>query len=127
MTRAFPGHGDFAAFADGFDALAFDDDDRVFHRRPAGGVDERAALDDQRRRFLRVTGKWQGERHEAEDTSYKKLPDCEVSFIVFHVMLGSYLLIESIKPLFSNCSTNEVSTNCSGLGSGFLPGTDSRS
>ena len=40
------GRGYFTAFADGFDALAFDDDDRVFHRRPAGGVDEGAALDD---------------------------------------------------------------------------------
>ena len=40
------GHRDFAAFADGFDALAFDDDDGVFDRRPAGGVDEGAALND---------------------------------------------------------------------------------
>src|SRR4029450_10441762 len=40
------GQSDFAVFADGFDALAFDDDGGVFDRRPAGGVDEGTALDD---------------------------------------------------------------------------------
>ena len=33
-----------AAFADGFDPLAFDDDHCVFDRWPASGIDERAAL-----------------------------------------------------------------------------------
>ena len=43
----------FAAFADRFDAFAFDDDDRVFDGIAAGGVDQRAALNHQRREPLR--------------------------------------------------------------------------
>jgi hypothetical protein len=47
--------------------------------------------------------------------------NCDNNF-GFPLIMGSHLLIQSIKPLFSNCSTNDVSTNCSGLGGGFLPG-----
>ncbi len=57
---------DFAALADRFDAFAFDDDDRVFDGRLSGGIDQRAALNHQRRDFLRRAQRWQERARDEE-------------------------------------------------------------
>ena len=44
---------DLATLADCFESIAFDYDDGVFQRGPAGSVDEGSALNDQWRRVLR--------------------------------------------------------------------------
>jgi len=43
-------YAEFAAFSNGLDALAFDYNDGIIERCPAGAVDQRAALDNQRSR-----------------------------------------------------------------------------
>ena len=92
----------FAALADRFDAFAFDDDDRIFDGVATGSVDQRAALNHQRRDSLRRRripvlaneSRTRIGRNGEFDESWSK------SCIRFAPC--GYLATESMKPLFSN-------------------------
>src|ERR1051325_2351299 len=74
--------GDFAALADGFDAVFLDDDDGIFEGISTGAVDESPALYHQIRRRLRLAENGGGHSRSADQK-----PQKEIAITDFHFML----------------------------------------